>query len=186
MTPFEHLAVLISIILGLGVTHLLTAVHHLIAARGRVQPYWLTLLWTGLMLVIQIEWWWASFALRRDATWNFFYFLFILLSPVLLYLAASFVLPVIETGKSYDLREHYYRNARWFFLLVAASPVIDGIRRAVHAGSVLDLGAISNLITAVLVGSLAFSRRPMQHAVITIAVAGIFLFFIVTAAIQLT
>jgi hypothetical protein len=185
MTPFEHLAVLISIILGLGITHLLTAIHHLIVARSRVRLYWLSLAWTGLMLVSQIEWWWASFALRHATTWNFFYFLFVLMSPVLLYLAAAFVLPGIEPGKDYDLRAHYYRNARWFFIIVAASPVVDGIRRAVQAGSPTDLGAVSNLVSAALLGSLAFYRRPAYHTVITVIVTAIFLYFIVSAAVKL-
>ena len=104
---------------------------------------------------------------------------------MLLYLAAAFVLPAVEPDQTYDLRAHYYRNARWFFLLVAASPVVDGIRRAVQAGTLSDLGAYSNLISAVLVGSLASIRRPAYHAGITLAVAAIFLYFIVAAARQL-
>jgi hypothetical protein len=35
MTPFEHLSVLISIILGLGIAHLLASVHKLVQARAR-------------------------------------------------------------------------------------------------------------------------------------------------------
>jgi len=34
-----------------------------------------------------------------------FYFLFVLLSPVSLYLAAAFALPEIEPGEQYDLRD---------------------------------------------------------------------------------
>jgi hypothetical protein len=33
VTPFEHIAVLISIVLGLGLTHLLASVHRLALAR---------------------------------------------------------------------------------------------------------------------------------------------------------
>ena len=42
MTPFEYLAVLISIVLGLGVTELLAGVQRLAHARDRVPvPYYL-------------------------------------------------------------------------------------------------------------------------------------------------
>lgn len=185
MTPFEHLAVLISLILGLGITHLLTAVHHLVVARARVRHYWLTWLWVVLTFVVQVEWWWASFGLREHTTWNFFYFLFILLSPVALYLATTFVLPTIEPGAQYDLRAYYYRSAPWLFGAHAASLVLDGIRRGVHAGSWKDLGSASNFVSAVLVGSLAVTRRPAYHAAVTLALASIFLYFIVAAALQL-
>ena len=49
MTPFEHLAVLISIVLGLGLTQLLLSAHRLVQARGRVRFYWLR---TAVTLVV--------------------------------------------------------------------------------------------------------------------------------------
>jgi hypothetical protein len=185
VTPFEHLAVFISIVLGLGTTQLLTSVHALVMARGRVRVYWLTIVWTVLIFVNQIEWWWASFGLRQHTTWNFFYFLFVLLSPVTLYLAAASVLPAIEPDKTYDLRAHYYQHGRWFFMTLVAQVVFDAIRRAFQAGTWRDLGAASNAGSALLLASLAFIKRPAYHAVVTLAVAGVFLYFIVTAALQL-
>jgi hypothetical protein len=137
--------------------------------------------------VTQIEWWWASFAMRRDTVWNFFYFLFVLLSPVSLYLAAAFSLPEIEPAdtRRYDLREYYYENRRWFFGIVAAGPVLDAIRRAVQAGDWRDVGAVSNAVSAVLVVVLAVSRRPVVHTVITLAITALFGWFIAAAALEL-
>jgi hypothetical protein len=185
VTPFEHLAVFISIVLGLGTTHLLTCVHHLVMNRSRVRLYWLSLVWTVLIFINQIEWWWASFGLRQHTTWNFFYFLFVLLSPVALYLASAFVLPSTEAGKSYDLRAHYYGHGRWFFMTMVAQVVFDAVRRAFQAGTWRDLGAASNAVSALVLASLAFIRNPLYHAVMTLAVAGVFLYYIVTAALQL-
>lgn len=185
LTPFEHLSVLISIILGLGLTHLLTSVHRLVQARDRVRTYWLPLLWVALIFVSQIEWWWASFALRDDAVWNFFYFLFVLLSPVTLFLAAAFALPEIEHGQRYDLREYYYGNRGWFFAFVAAGPALDALRRGVQSGSIADFGAWSNGIGAILLGSLAFTRNARYHTAVTLFAGGLFLYFIVTSALQL-
>jgi len=185
MTPFEHLSVLISIVLGLGLTQLLTNVHRLVQAGRRVRLYWLTILWTALIFVSQIEWWWASFALRHDTVWNFFYFLFLLLSPVSLYLAAAFVLPEFESERTYDLRVYYYDNRGWLFAMLALSPALDAVRRAVQAGSARDFGALSNAVSAVLLAALAVSRRAWLHAVVTLGVASLFLYFIVDAALQL-
>lgn len=186
MTPFEHLAVLISIILGLGVTHLLMNVHRLVQARERVRVYWLPLLWAALIFTTQVEWWWASFGFRDETVeWNFFWFLFVLASPVTLFLAAAFVLPDARVGEDCDLRQYYYSNRAWFFGVVAAGPVLDGIRRGVQAGDATDFGAVANLVSAGLVASLAVSRRPAYHATVTLGVTALFLYFILSEALKL-
>jgi len=56
MTPFEYLSVLISIILGLGLTHLLSAVRELIQKRAQVRFYWLALIWAALIFMAQVQW----------------------------------------------------------------------------------------------------------------------------------
>lgn len=185
MTSFEHLAVLVSIILGLGITHLLSSVHRLVQAGPRVRYYWLSMVWVVLIFVSQVEWWWAIFALRQTATWNFFYFLFFLLSPVALFLAAAFALPDVEAGQHYDLRQYYYDNRGWFFGVVALSPAFDAVRRGIEAGTFTDLGALSNAVSVVLLVILAMTRRPAVHVAITVIVGGLFLYFIITSAIEL-
>jgi len=93
MTPFAYLSVLISIVLGLGVTELLAGVQRLVHARERVRFHWLSLTWSGLVFVTLVQWWWAAFGFRHRTDWDFCSFLLILLVPVLLYLAAALVLP---------------------------------------------------------------------------------------------
>ena len=170
----------------MGIAHLLISVQRLVQARERVTAYWLPILWTILIFITLIEWWWAAFAFRDRSEWNFFYFLFVLMSPITLYLAAAFVLPWAEEGRSYNLREYYYSNNQFFFFLVAIGPVLDAIRRAGQAGSWADFGAISNLVSGLLVGSLAFSDKVWHHVLVTLIVTGLFGMFIVTEAIKLT
>jgi hypothetical protein len=187
MTPFEHLTVLVSIVLGMGLAHLLTTVHELVQVRTRVRVYWLPVLWVGLIFIGLIEWWWAIFALRTTVKWNFFYFLFLLMSPVTMYLAAAFVLPDdSERGNEViDLRRYYYDNCAWLFGVFSVSPALDGIRRAVTAGTLRDTGAWSNLVSAVLLASMGVVKKPWYHAVITLIVAALFLSFIVSSALEL-
>jgi hypothetical protein len=187
MTPFEHLSVLISIVLGLGIAHLLTTVHELIQARARVRVYWLPIVWAILIFVSLIEWWWASFALRTNLKWNFFYFLFVLMSPVTMYLAAAFVLPDdSETDDDViDLRRYYCENSLALFSILAVSPALDAVRRAVQAGSMLDRGALSNALSAVLLVTMALTKKPWYHALITTIVAALFGSFIVSSALEL-
>lgn len=185
MTPFEHLAVFVSIVLGLGVAQLLTAVHRLAVARARVRGYWLPFVWVALLFITQVEWWWAIYALRQRTVWNFVFFLFVILSPVSLYLAAAFALPEVEPGARYDLREHYYASRGWFFGFVAVGPVLDAGRRAIQAGTWRDFGVVSNLAAAAMVASLAATRRPAYHAGVTLAVAALFGSFIVGSVLEL-
>jgi len=185
VSPFEHISVLISIVLGLGLTQLLMSVHRLVQARDRVKLYWLLLVWVCLIFVAQVEWWWASYTLRDETVWNFFYFLFVLFSPVSLYMAAAFALPEIEQGERYDLRVHYYRSNGWFFAFVALGPLLDAIRRGVQAGSPWDQGAVSNAVSALLLGGLAVTDRERYHVGVTLVVTALFLWFIVSAALSL-
>jgi hypothetical protein len=185
VSPFEHLSVLISIIIGLGLTHLLASIHRLVQARDRVTLHWLPLLWVVLIFITQVEWWWASFGWRNKVEWNFFYFLFILLSPVSMYLSAAFVLPDVEAGESYDLKQYYFATRRWLFLSIALGPAVDAVRRAGQAGSVTDFGALSNAVSAVLVGSMAFTEKLWYHVLVTLTVGALFLSFIVSSALEL-
>jgi hypothetical protein len=90
---FQYLAVLLSIVLGLGVTQLLTGVGRLVQARHAVRPYWPPLVWVALLLLVHVQSWWAMFELRTHAPWTFLQFLVVLLTPTTLYLMAALALP---------------------------------------------------------------------------------------------
>ena len=188
MTPLEHLTVLISIVIGLGIAQLLISVHRLALARRRVRLYWLAIMWVVLLFVAQVEWWWSIFAIREEINrrpWNFFYFLFVLLSPVSLYLAAAFALPEIAPEESYDLREYYYDSRGWFFAMVAIGPALDAVRRGLQLESWADTSVWSNAVSAVLVTTLAVSRKPWLHIVVTLITAALFGEFLLSSALQL-
>ena len=187
MTQFEHIAVLISIVIGLGITHLLMNVYQLVQARGRVRMYWLPVAWTCVIFMAMVEWWWYLYDLRgKTAGWNFFFFLFVLMSPVAQFMAAAFVLPEPKEHDVVDLRAYYYDSRAYFFLMLAASPALDAVRRAIEAGTFRDFGSLSNAISAVLVGSLAWSDNEGYHSVVTVGVTALFLYFIVSSALQLS
>jgi hypothetical protein len=185
MTPFEHVTVLISIVLGVAVTQLLAHLHALVAARRRVRHYWLAWLWTLLLFVTTVAWWWGAFALRQGTRWNFFFVLLLLVSPVLLYLASAFVLPTIEPDQQVDLRVHYWQTHRWFFGVLGASVLIDAARRMVLGDAVDSVGVLSNLASAIGAGVLAVSKQERVHAVLAMACAVALGWFILEAALEL-
>jgi len=52
MSPFEYVIVLISIILGLGITLVLTGIAELIRKWNAIKIFWPYLIWIGLVFVL--------------------------------------------------------------------------------------------------------------------------------------
>src|SRR5262245_53617801 len=124
MDAFSYLSVLLSIVIGLGMTQVLTAAGRLIRHREQVRGDWLPLLWAVVMLVIYVQVWWAMFGLRAHREWNFPGFLLVLGQTATLYMMAAVVLPEhAESGV--DLRIHYERQNRWFFGFFLATLIIS-------------------------------------------------------------
>lgn len=185
MTLYEHLSVLISIVIGLGLTELLSNVHELVQARDRVRVHWLPVTWAVLVFVSIIQWWWSSFTFQSREEWNFFYFLFLMIRPVTSYLTAAFALPRVHGQAAYELGAYYFGIRGWFFTLLAFGNVLDGIRRLLEGEALEGVSVWSNFASAALVGSLAVSDSERYHAVITLLTAALFLMFLVQAALTL-
>ena len=71
MESFDYLSVLLSIILGLAITQVLLGFRGLILTRVKVKLYLPAVIWAGLVLLIAIQAWWASFGLRTRGNWTF-------------------------------------------------------------------------------------------------------------------
>jgi hypothetical protein len=110
MDAFSYLSVLLSIIVGLGLTQLLTAAGRLIRHRDRVRVDWLPLLWAAVLLVVFVQVWWSMFGLRTYREWTFTGFLLILAQTCTLYMMAAVVLPEQVEGTTVDLAAHYERR----------------------------------------------------------------------------
>jgi hypothetical protein len=122
LDSFTYISVLLSIVLGLAITQVLLGLRGLILTRAKVKLYTPTLIWAVVALLIPIQAWWASFAMREQPKWTFLALLVIMLEMISIYMVAALVLPDI-TGESYvDLREHFFAHRSWFFgaLLAAA------------------------------------------------------------------
>jgi hypothetical protein len=162
---FNYLAVLISIILGLGITQLLTGVGKLINARERVRWYWPVGAWACFLLVIHVQTWWAMFGLRQHREWDFLGFLVVLLQPILLYLLSALVFPDWGAQVSeVDLRANYYAHAGWFFGLAMAAVAVSLLKDLVLEGRLpAPLNTGIQLAFFALGAVAAFTRREWFH-----------------------
>ena len=80
MDIFEYIAVLTSIIIGLGVTQLLRGLARLIQNPSHYRTYGVHLLWVATMFFNMVFWWWWEFRLGNIETWSFFLYSFVFTS----------------------------------------------------------------------------------------------------------
>ena len=85
MSSFEFVTVLVSVIIGLAVTHLLTGLGRAIHDRSRESLWWVHVCWTATILLYLVLHWWNLFFMREDFVWTFPVYLYILLHSILLF-----------------------------------------------------------------------------------------------------
>jgi hypothetical protein len=120
MDAFEYLSVLISIVLGLGITNLLTGFARIVQMRARVKMFWPAIVWAMLLLVIHVQTWWSMFGLRNLEVWTFLNFSLTLMQPILLFFLSALALPDFDREESLDLKKNYFAHRRWFFGMIVA------------------------------------------------------------------
>lgn len=124
MTEFEYLAVLVSLILGLGITHLLAGVGHMIHRRGQSKPDSVHVLWTAATFWTLILNWWVFFQSRRFAEWSFELFLIVIVWAVLFFLMAVVLYPP-DLADGEDYGTVFERNRTWFLGFFVSASLAD-------------------------------------------------------------
>ena len=154
MDDFAHLSVLISIVLGLGLTNLLMGMARIVQMRAQVRIYWPTLVWAFTLLLVFVQTWWTMFGLRNVATWTFQAFAVTLMQPILLFFLSALALPDFDRDESLDLRANYFAQTYWFF------------------GILLALVFVSMLRNVLVVGHLQHQTDFIYHLIFVVGAAG--------------
>jgi hypothetical protein len=121
---FVHIRVLVGVVLGLGLTRMLTGVGRFIQ-HPRHKPVYLThLLWVAVIILSSIHFWWFEMELGRMHPLPFELFVFVLFYAFLFYLMATLLIP--DNIDEYASYEDYFISRRpWFFGLLAATVPVD-------------------------------------------------------------
>lgn len=127
MSPFEFVSVLISIILGLGITQIMSGLADLIHQWKNVRLYWPHLLWIILVFILHVQDWWLLYQLKVVTTWKLPLFLFQVLYPISLFIMARILFPLSSDPHTTDMRNYYLENYRKFFVLVMILAVLSGV-----------------------------------------------------------
>lgn len=180
MTQFEYIAVLVSVIAGLGVVHLLSGVARFISTKGEWTPYWVHLLWTWNLFHFIVFFWWFVWRWSQISEWQLLLFLFILVYAVVVYLLCAVLFPPGE--EKTDFREIYFQNRRSFFglwIVLISLDILDTRIKMSHG--LTGFGAFHVVVwSALIIGSLIASRSSSHR----IHAAWAVLFFVIMSVFE--
>ncbi|KAA9134076.1 hypothetical protein F3N42_00565 [Marinihelvus fidelis] len=171
MDMFEYIAVLTSIIIGLGIAHLLRGVVSVIQQSDRHRPYWVHLLWVLNLFFNLVFWWWWEFRLGTIETWTLPIYLFVILYAVVLFLACAMMFPTnMEDFDGY--RGYFYARRKWFFGLIGVLFFIDVGDTAIKGGDYISSLGVEYLALTLLQAGLCFAamfiRSERFHALFAV------------------
>ena len=121
---FTYLGVLISVILGLALTHLLVGVSKMIQLRESVRVYWVQVVWTINVILYVLALWWGMFWWNKLQVWTIEEFLFIMAYSIVVFMLASLLFPW-DFAAGLDLEQHFFANKAWFFGIFLTATLLD-------------------------------------------------------------
>lgn len=174
MSTFEYISVLLSIVVGLGLTRLLTGVGRALETRRNLRFYWVQGVWVvNLGLLFVIFWWATLFGHADRESWLFPNFAVLLLYAVFLFLASVLIIPS-DFEEGIDLEAHFFEVRPWFFTILALVSVAEFADTFLHGGfeRVLGFGTYYILLLASclicgIIGAMTANRR--FHATVALA-----------------
>lgn len=128
MSEFEFLSVLVSIVIGLGLTHILKGSVSLAYKHRLLEP---RLIYAIFLVFIFVLDWWTIFSWSDQESWNFSDFLILITWAISHYIAAIILYPLRETGDSDSFPLRY-------FLLAFASVAFLDILQTYVRGDLFD------------------------------------------------
>ena len=131
MQAFEYLGVLVSVVIGLAMTHLVLGVIRVIHARESTNVYWVHLLWVFNILYTLLGFWWFFFAWQSLPEWSRAVFYLFIAYALCLSVAAGLLFPLTKAAQ--DFQEFFYKHSRWFFgslILVQILDLIEVLAKA--------------------------------------------------------
>lgn len=134
MSTFEYISVLLSIVVGLGLTRLLTGIGQAMEARRKVRFYWVQGVWVVNLALLLVSFWWATLFGHSDRqTWLFPNFAVLLAYSILIFLGTVLIIPS-DLEKNSDLQAHFFKVRPWFFGISALVPVAELLDTLLHGG----------------------------------------------------
>ncbi len=175
MSLFEFILVMISLVLAIGVTHLLQAVASMVLLRRLLQVDWVVVTWVVTLFILSAAYWWSLWDFRQ-VEWTFPAFFYLLLAPTLLYVGVSLLVAASNAaheghvGEEFDkVRIPFLTVMSLFHILASVDGFLLGAEAAWSSLRVVQLLALAGYG-----GGLLWADRGVQK-VAAGAVLGIYL-----------
>lgn len=171
ISPFEYSSILVSIILGLGITQLLSAFTDLLYNHKNVTYYWPQTGWMLFILFLHIQDWFITYQLKDKPEWKLTEMLFVLLYPVSLFIAAKLLLPSNDKEESRNMKTYYMSQFPLLFTVMTISILLSVVFNTwLLAESLLAQVPLLVFLAIVLYVSIKKISRPLVHQWIALAV----------------
>jgi hypothetical protein len=126
---FQHVMVLTSIIIGLGITYILiglgTMIERITGHGAPLRLSWPHATWLVTLFVWMVSfWWWEFRLLALVKSWTLAHYFFIITYAVILFLLAVLLLPR-EWAAINNLDDYFLSKRRWFYSLYLIATVAD-------------------------------------------------------------
>ena len=146
MDQFEYVMVLVSIVLGLGIAHLLLGIGGIIDRLSRKDDRLELSLahaaWLGTCFLWLVMFWWWEYGLSTTvADWTMGLYLFLIVYAVTLFLLQAVLVPRTWDGVT-SLKAYFLERRVWFYGLLAFATILDTFDSYLMGGFqyILDTG----------------------------------------------
>ena len=153
MTDFEVLSVLISIVIGFGLTHLLAGLGRAFHFRHANKIDIVHVAWTIVVFFLLVLNWWVALLWRGFDAWTFFAFFTIMLWTTSMYVLALALYPP-HLPENVDYRAMFEANRTWFLSTFVIMTLLDLVVTSIREQGMPELFYIAfvghyTVITAV-------------------------------------
>lgn len=138
MAPFEYVIVLISLILGLGITQLLNGVADMVAQFSKTKFSTAHTIFIVVIFLVFIQDWWYTYQYSKQIdVWSLPIVLSLLSFPIVLFLLARFLFPTGSRSQETDMKAYFEENWRWLYGLFMVTIGISIIQNIYISGYTL-------------------------------------------------
>ena len=133
MGEFEFISVLVSLIIGLGITNLLSGAGRAFYRRQKSPIDEVHMVLTAATLLILVLNWWVTFSWRTETNWTFEKFLVLIVWMVSLFMLTIFLYPP-DLSASEEHRDVWLQNRPGYYGAFFVMCLFDVVQTAMRGG----------------------------------------------------
>jgi len=151
-------------VLGLSVTRLLTGFVTIFRIRRTSPMDWVPLAWSGILFIMQLQYWWAINQLSSlRQTFHFGEFIFLVLTTLMLFLTAALLLPSRCEDEAQGLRVYFEQDGRFALISLTAFLLFGLVVNVFGFKSPIESAWAFTDIPMIILPALAFFLRERKY-----------------------